>query len=257
MILINCPREFFQILAENKNYVEIGVYRGEYSKGIFNFKPKKMTLIDPWDDQPESNYLPEDHFSNPAESLKKAFVESGYYKDGLIESLKYAYLEVDNIFKNNENVVLLKGASKDFYSKFEDKSVDFLYIDGNHRYDYVLADLERWAPKISDTGIIILDDIYVSSIGKMQHLSALEALSTFLKLNDFMPVAMNMDAFGNVVITRNQNFKKVLDELIHRIVLTEYTYISLPNNLIHCCHHDLICYEHKGILYSKEFLSFE
>ena len=257
MILINCPREYFQTLATNKNYVEIGVYRGEYSKGIFNYNPKKMSLIDPWNDQSESDYLPQDHFGDPETLLKKAFVGSGYYKDGLIQSQKDAYIDVTNTFKEAVNVTILKGTSEQFYRYFEDKSVDFLYIDGNHRYDFVLADLERWAPKISENGIIILDDIYVSPIGKMQHLSVLEAASTFLKLNNFVPVAMNMDPFGNVIITRSENYTKLLNELIYRVVLTEYRYISLPSCLIHAAHHDVVLYEHEGISYTKEFLSFE
>lgn len=39
-------------------------------------------------------------------------------------------------------------------SKFEDKSLDLVFIDGDHRYDFVKQDILRWLPKIRDGGIL-------------------------------------------------------------------------------------------------------
>lgn len=39
-------------------------------------------------------------------------------------------------------------------------SLDFVYIDGNHSYNYVLADLEAWWPKVKAGGMLIGDDAY-------------------------------------------------------------------------------------------------
>jgi predicted O-methyltransferase YrrM len=38
--------------------------------------------------------------------------------------------------------------------KFEDNSIDFIYIDGDHSYNAVKQDLEMYLPKLKDNGII-------------------------------------------------------------------------------------------------------
>lgn len=37
---------------------------------------------------------------------------------------------------------------------FDDNSVDFVFVDGNHTYPYVKKDLEVWIPKIRNGGLI-------------------------------------------------------------------------------------------------------
>ena len=37
---------------------------------------------------------------------------------------------------------------------FEDNSIDFIYIDGNHQYDFVKKDLEDYVPKVKVGGVI-------------------------------------------------------------------------------------------------------
>jgi hypothetical protein len=38
--------------------------------------------------------------------------------------------------------------------QFKDKSLDFVYIDGDHTYDGVVTDITAWIPKIKSDGII-------------------------------------------------------------------------------------------------------
>ena len=35
----------------------------------------------------------------------------------------------------------------DAVNDFEDESLDAVYIDGNHKYDSVCNDIEKWMPK--------------------------------------------------------------------------------------------------------------
>ena len=43
---------------------------------------------------------------------------------------------------------------------FEDESLDFVYIDGFHEFDYVMSDLIFWTPKVRPGGIVAGHDYY-------------------------------------------------------------------------------------------------
>jgi len=50
-------------------------------------------------------------------------------------------------------VTILDGNSDDFVSRFEDESIDFMFIDGDHRYSQFSRDFKNWYPKIKIGGI--------------------------------------------------------------------------------------------------------
>ena len=49
----------------------------------------------------------------------------------------------------NCNVEMVRKTSMEAVKDFEDESLDFVYIDGNHKFDYVITDLIFWAEKIN------------------------------------------------------------------------------------------------------------
>lgn len=68
---------------------------------------------------------------------------------------------------------LLKFKNVTFIRKFSSEAceeipenVDFVYIDGNHSYKYVLADLRDYYPLIHEKGIIAGHDVLWSSVRK-------------------------------------------------------------------------------------------
>ena len=111
--------------------IEIGSYQGEsaeilLSSGAF----KKLSCIDPW----VMDYDPSDTTGDAGIFLaEEAF---------------------DKRFKDNPVVTKLKMMSNDAVGLFEDNSIDFIYIDGNHQYAFVKQDLENFVPKIKVGGII-------------------------------------------------------------------------------------------------------
>ena len=48
--------------------------------------------------------------------------------------------------------------SVDAAAAFDDESLDFVFIDGDHRYDEVLADIDAWLPKLKTGGMLAGDD---------------------------------------------------------------------------------------------------
>jgi hypothetical protein len=56
-------------------------------------------------------------------------------------------------------VSFLRKPSTEASADFEDGSVDFVYIDGNHDYTHVRDDLRAWYPKVKAGGYLCGDDV--------------------------------------------------------------------------------------------------
>lgn len=49
---------------------------------------------------------------------------------------------------------LIKGYSTEVAKEFEDKSLDFVFLDGDHRHAQVREDILAWRPKVRDGGVL-------------------------------------------------------------------------------------------------------
>ena len=58
---------------------------------------------------------------------------------------------------------MVRTLSSDAVEIFEDESIDFIFIDGNHSYEYVLEDLENYYPKVKIGGILCGDDYFMNA----------------------------------------------------------------------------------------------
>jgi predicted O-methyltransferase YrrM len=123
-------------LTENKEYkmVEIGAYMGEStmmfaSSNLF----KEIYTIEP--------------FKNVGGKIEEFNGENDYNWDTI-----YNEFQINTRFFNN--ITLHKDFSYNVADKFEDNSMDFIYIDGDHSYDAVKQDLEMYLPKLKDNGVI-------------------------------------------------------------------------------------------------------
>jgi len=53
---------------------------------------------------------------------------------------------------------IFEGDSREIHTAFSDNSFDFIFIDGNHTYDYVKSDINNWYPKVKPGGILMGHD---------------------------------------------------------------------------------------------------
>ena len=111
--------------------VEIGSYQGE-STSLFAmyFKPKELFAIDPF----VNGYDPRD------DSSFANFDDVSYNFKLRIEPFPC----IKHIKEFSYNVI----------DQFEDDSLDFVYIDGEHTYEGVLKDIKAYLPKIKLNGYI-------------------------------------------------------------------------------------------------------
>ncbi len=115
---------------------EIGVERGEYSEILLSSNPNLVLYsIDPW----------------------RAY--RGYRDHTRQEKLDKFYSEtIDRLFRFQNRSIILKNFSLDIVKDVVDESLDFVYLDGNHDFYNVTADIHHWLPKIRPGGILVGHD---------------------------------------------------------------------------------------------------
>jgi hypothetical protein len=139
----------FNVIQPNSVCVEIGTWEGDYSWEILNNTTcKKLYCVDPYrhfqnDEYPDGmNNLTQSQFDQKFETTKRRFAEFG------------------------DRVEFLRMTSSDAVSRFVDESVDFVYIDGNHEYKFVLNDIMLWYPKVKNGGYLTGDDVYSTTLAE-------------------------------------------------------------------------------------------
>jgi len=59
------------------------------------------------------------------------------------------------------NCHIMRERSMDAVKSFEDESLDFVFIDANHNYEFVRDDIREWSKKVRPGGIVSGHDYYV------------------------------------------------------------------------------------------------
>jgi hypothetical protein len=76
----------------------------------------------------------------------------------------------------------IKGCTWESASLFEDESVDFVFVDGDHSEEGVSRDIEAWWPKLKKTGIMAGHDYNRESV----HAAVKKAFNVYESLGNFM-----------------------------------------------------------------------
>jgi len=140
-------RDFLlELMPKNSICAEIGVWKGEFSKKILQIvQPKELHLIDPWKFESEQIY------------------NNAWYgrKIGSQDAIDQIYNFVTKQFRQeveNNQVFIHRNLSTTAGNSFSDNYFDWVYIDGNHLYEFVKKDLELFYRKVKKGGYICGDD---------------------------------------------------------------------------------------------------
>ena len=135
---------------------EIGVDQGVFSERILELaRPRKLYLIDPWFPDPTGTRVPspEERFS----MVRGRF--AAQLDRGVVE--------------------LIRKPSETAVARFADQSLDWVYIDGNHHYEFVKRDLELYFPKVRRGGFIVCDDYHFAGTFDDDVTRAVDEFMTF------------------------------------------------------------------------------
>ncbi len=115
---------------------EVGVYSGYFSDIILrHWQGKRLFSIDPYQTFAEKTYRDQSNIDQ--EEFERVYAQAqaklGIYKD---------------------RSLIVRKTSVAAAPDFPDRSLDFVYLDGNHRYESVREDIEAWYPKVKDGGLL-------------------------------------------------------------------------------------------------------
>ena len=127
---------------DNPVGVEVGVYRGEMSAHLLRMCPRlTLHMVDNWigaNDQPapyRATRDPRARASLAAQMAAKSQAEKAVGFAG-------------------PRAVIHHAASLDAVKAFADVSLDFVFIDADHSYEGVSADIEAWRHKVKPGGLL-------------------------------------------------------------------------------------------------------
>ena len=135
---------------------EIGVRKGKFSLVLCKANPNlHMFCVDPWMPYGGRKYTKEK-------------------QDGLFEIAKKTLAPY--------NVTFIRKTSMEGVKDFKENSLDFVYIDGNHLFDFVMEDIIHWSRRVRSGGIIAVHDFHYGS-----NVEVVEAVMAYTRANHIDP----------------------------------------------------------------------
>lgn len=174
--------EFVNSLNSQLCILEIGTLAGDYADLLLTRNPKTLDLLDSYN-------------SSDMHGLER-FEESNHYE------------YVQNKYKNNVNVNIIKGLSDFTLPSLNKKYYDYIYIDADHSYESISNDLNNSIRLLKDDGIIGLNDYLIADINNNKY-DTVFAVNKFLHDNhnwEVIGIALHPFMFCDIYIKKMDSF---------------------------------------------------
>ena len=145
-----------------KSFLEIGIFHGVTARNVCELMNKNhgpdfsYTGIDIFDesDNHKDEVAPVKTFNNPLKNFYFKYIK---------KQNPYSLEAVEDLLsKFKKNITLLKGNSNEILKNIELEKVDFIFIDGGHKYETVKKDLVYSYKLLNNKGTILCDDYNLS-----------------------------------------------------------------------------------------------
>ncbi|MEM1429193.1 MAG: class I SAM-dependent methyltransferase [Pseudomonadota bacterium] len=151
-VLVTDRAEMLRRMPKGGRVAEIGVAAGDFSREILDLcAPEELHLIDPWFDETNPDYSEQSFRTVSAKFAAEQ--EAG-------------------------QVVLHRALSTEALGRFEDSTLDWVYIDAAHDYASVADDLAAAARAVRPGGIIAGHD-YIRWVSPTMRYGVMEAVNEF------------------------------------------------------------------------------
>ena len=133
------------VLPRQGVIAEVGVWQGAFSKQLLDrLEPVRLHLVDPWAFVPQYN---ESWYGG-------SVAQSQDDMDAIFQGVRDRFASEIGVGR----VILHRLTSSDAAASIGARWFDAVYIDGDHTYDAVRADLHAWAPLLKSDGVLAGDD---------------------------------------------------------------------------------------------------
>lgn len=122
---------------------EVGVWCGELSDALLReASGLQLDMVDTWD--------------STANKANRLYVETGddYAVRGAIEVERAHKMALEVAARHAPRAAVIKMASTDYALSVADATYDFVFLDADHSYAGVIADIVHWKPKVKPGGIL-------------------------------------------------------------------------------------------------------
>lgn len=126
---------------------EIGVHLGDFSEKLLHrFAPRELHLIDPWHYEDEDVYAGARYGGQAFGKQQEMDERFEYVEERFAEQISSGVMK---IHREYSNVAL---------TSFPHQYFDWIYIDGNHLFEFVKKDIEISLKKVKSGGVVGGDD---------------------------------------------------------------------------------------------------
>lgn len=168
------------VIKPNTVGAEIGVWFGNTSTQFLKRNLKKLYMVDPYSVEPykENSEMTYQEYLAKYQPITGEFAESGFQK-----YYDKVYAEINSRFRTFKEVEICRMLSDEWFKKYNNVELDWIYIDGDHSYEGCLSDLEN-ALKAVKTGGFILGDDYGWPNNRWNKPGVTKAVNEFINTNN-------------------------------------------------------------------------
>lgn len=204
MIIRGMDRQgLYQLFAKlgYKIGCEVGVEKGKNAQEMFECIPNlKLYAVDP--------YKQHTRCSNAA---------SGYlhlWDDRYLRAVKKQAQKR----LQDKNAVIIEKFSEDAARDIPDNSLDFVYIDGDHSYDFVMLDIIIWGRKVRKGGIVSGHDYFYDNNKPGRQAKVTQAVNDYTKVHGIEFYITSEDKYIKKGDTPPSWFWVKMDEIYPNVV---------------------------------------
>lgn len=145
---------------------EVGLERGRNAAVMFeNIPGLQLIGVDPYKQHPQASYV--------------YHAEVRKWDQNYLDKIKKQALER----LQGKDFRLIQNFSENAADEVPDNSLDFVYIDADHSYDFIMLDVIKWGRKVKKGGILAGHDYYYDKNTSGRRAKVTQAINDYTRIH--------------------------------------------------------------------------